>query len=63
MLAHRVVSFGALATLLASYSGIYHDAFTAVAVPACMVNMISLPSLLFFFFLFLQHTSFNKYYI
>ena len=55
MLAHRIISFAALGTLLASHSGIYLDAFKAiegVAIPACVVDMISLASLLTFFFFF-----------
>ena len=36
MVAHRVVSIAILAALLASYSGIYHDASQGVTVPACV---------------------------
>jgi len=39
MLAHRVVSFCALAALLALYSGIHHDAFKTVAIPTYVVYM------------------------
>ena len=41
MLVHRVASFGALAALLASYCGIYYDAFKTVGIPMYVVNIIS----------------------
>jgi len=57
MLAHHVVSFGALAALLALYSGIYLNAFKGVAIPACVVNTNSLPSFTDFRFLCRVHRS------
>ena len=42
MLARHVIFFGVLATLLASYSSIYHDAYDGVAIPACVINISSI---------------------
>jgi len=39
MLAHCVISFGALAALLASHSGIYNNALKGVEILLCMVKM------------------------
>ena len=48
MLAPRVVCFGALVALLASYYSIYFDAFMGVAVPTSVFDMILCYRLLIF---------------
>ena len=55
MLAHHVISFGALAALLASRSGIYHDALKGVEILLCIVNI-------YFFMSFIDFCCFSMHY-
>jgi hypothetical protein len=48
MLAHCVVSIATLAALLASYSGIYHDASQGVMVLACVNDNFNINFIVFF---------------
>ena len=42
MLARRIVCFVSLVALLASYFGIYLDAFTGGVIPSCVFHVLSL---------------------